>query len=126
MALAEYFEKQFRSSLGERHIAEFIDDKQFDGGELGLQLEQTALVARFHQLMNEPGRCEEGDREAALACSQAERQTGMRLAGAGITQSNNIVAGNDIFAARDSRTSGLFSDGIAAKSNVSKLFTAEK
>lgn len=69
--------------MGKRHIAEFVDDKQFDGGELGLQLEQTALVARFHQLMNEPGRCEEGDREAALASSQAERQTGMRLSRAG-------------------------------------------
>jgi hypothetical protein len=55
--------------------------------------------SRFHQLMNEPGRREEGDWEAAPASGQAERQTGMRLAGAGITQSNDIVPGGEIFAA---------------------------
>jgi hypothetical protein len=42
MTLAEDLEEQFRAGLGKRHIAEFVDDKQFDGGELGLQLEQTA------------------------------------------------------------------------------------
>jgi hypothetical protein len=31
------------------------------------------LVARFHQLMNEPGRGEEGDGEAALISGEAER-----------------------------------------------------
>ena len=36
------------------------------GGELGLELEQTPLVARLHQLMHEAGRGEEGDGEAAL------------------------------------------------------------
>jgi hypothetical protein len=60
----------------------FVDDKQFDGGELRLEFEQTPLVAPFHQLMNEPGRREEGNGEAMLAGGQAERQTIMRLAGA--------------------------------------------
>ena len=90
--------------LGERHIAEFVDDEELDGGDLRLQLEETAFVARFHQLMHEPGRREEGDREAALAGGEAERQTDMRLAGAGITQSNEIVAGDDIL------VSGQFKD----------------
>ncbi len=87
MTLAEDLEEEFGAGLGKRHIAEFVDDKQFDGDELRLQFEETPFVARFHQL--EPGRREEGDREAALASGQAERQTRMRLARAGITQSNH-------------------------------------
>ena len=101
VTLAEYFKQKLRAGLRERHITEFVDDEQFDGGELRLEFQETPLVARLHQLMNEAGRREEGDREAALAGGQAERQTGMRLSRAGITQSNNIVAGDEIFAARE-------------------------
>ena len=91
MTLAEDLEEQLRAGLGERHIAEFVDDEQFDGGELGLELEQTPFVARLHQLMHEAGRCEEGDGEAALTSGEAERQTDMRLAGAG--RSSDILPG---------------------------------
>ena len=71
MTLAEYFEERLRAGLRERHIAEFVDDERFDGGELRLEFQETPLVARFHQLMNEAGRGEEGDREAALAGRKA-------------------------------------------------------
>jgi hypothetical protein len=47
--------------------------EQFDGGELRLEFQETPLVARFHQLMNEPGRGEEGDGKAALTSGEAER-----------------------------------------------------
>jgi hypothetical protein len=73
VTLAEYFEEKLRAGLRERHIAEFVDDERFDGGELRLEFQETPLVARFHQLMNEPGRGEEGDREAALTSGEAER-----------------------------------------------------
>ena len=73
VTLAEDLKEQFRAGLRERHVAEFVDDEQFDGGELRLEFEETPLVARLHQLMNEPGRREEGDREAALAGREAER-----------------------------------------------------
>src|SRR6202045_4518532 len=59
LTLAEDLEEEFGAGLGKRHIAEFVDDKQFDGGELRLQFEETPFVAHFHQLMNEPGRREE-------------------------------------------------------------------
>jgi hypothetical protein len=39
----------------------FVNEEQFDGGELRLEFQETPLVARFPQLMNEPGRGEEGD-----------------------------------------------------------------
>jgi hypothetical protein len=48
-----------------------------------LEFQEAFFVARLHQLMNETGRCEEGDGEAALAGGEAKRQTDMRLAGAG-------------------------------------------
>jgi hypothetical protein len=71
VTLADYFKQKLRAGLRERHIAEFVDDEQFDGGELRLEVQETPLVARFHQLMNEAGRGEEGDREAALAGRKA-------------------------------------------------------
>src|ERR1700730_4774013 len=77
VALAEYLKEQFRAGLRERHIAEFVNDEQFDGGGLRLEFEGTPIVARFNQLINEPGRREEGDREAALIGREAERQTGV-------------------------------------------------
>jgi hypothetical protein len=77
-------------------LAEFVDDEQFDGDELGLEFEQTPLVARFHQLMDETGRGE--NREAALTGGEAERQARMRLAGTGVSESDDILPGGDIFA----------------------------
>ena len=48
VTLAEYFKQQLRAGLRERHITEFVNDQQFDGGELGLKFEKPPLVARFH------------------------------------------------------------------------------
>src|SRR3984893_18347302 len=46
VTLAEYFKQKLRAGLRERHIAEFVDDEQFDGGELRLEFQETPLVAR--------------------------------------------------------------------------------
>ena len=32
VTLAEYFKQKLRAGLRERHIAEFVNDQQFDGG----------------------------------------------------------------------------------------------
>ena len=48
VTLAEYFKQKLRAGLRERHIAEFVNDQQFDGGELCLKFEKPPLVARFH------------------------------------------------------------------------------
>jgi hypothetical protein len=45
MTLAEYLEEELDAGLGKRHIAEFVDDEQFDVGELGLEFEETPLAA---------------------------------------------------------------------------------
>ena len=81
MTLTKDLEEELSASLGERCITKFIDDKELDSGELGLELEQTPLIARFHQLMNGAGRRNESNRETALTGREAERQAGMRLAG---------------------------------------------
>ena len=80
MTLAEDLEEQFRASLRQRHIAEFVDDEQLDGGELRLEPEQTLFVARLHQLMHEAGGRGEGDGQPTLASGEAKRQADMRLA----------------------------------------------
>jgi len=100
VTLAEYLEEQLRADLRERHVAQFVDDEQFDGGELGLEPEQTLFVARLHQLMHEAGRCHEGDGKAALAGGYAKSQTDMGRSGATIAKSDDIITGDDIFAAR--------------------------
>jgi len=81
MTLAEYLEEQFRARLRERNVTQFVDDEQLDRGELGLKPEQTLLVARLHQLMNEAGRRMERNGEAALAGGEAERQRDVGLSG---------------------------------------------
>jgi hypothetical protein len=44
VALAEDFEKELGASLGEWHVAEFVDDEELDGGELGLEFESRASI----------------------------------------------------------------------------------
>jgi hypothetical protein len=56
VALAEDLEEELGTSLGEWHIAKFVDDEELDGRELGLKFEETPLVTRLHQLMDESGR----------------------------------------------------------------------
>src|SRR3984893_18396432 len=111
VTLAEYFKQKLRAGLRERHITEFVDDEQFDGGELRLEFQETPLVARFHQLMNEPGP------SARHACVLP-----VPLLPRAITLSRATIYSQRA----SSRTSGLLSDGMAVKSKVSKLFTAGK
>jgi hypothetical protein len=56
VTLPEDLEEQLRAGLGERPVAEFVDDEQFDSGELRLKPEQAPFVTGLHQLMHEPGR----------------------------------------------------------------------
>jgi hypothetical protein len=101
VALAEDLEQKFGASLGKRHIAEFVDDEELDCGELSLKFEQTLFVARFHQLMDEPNRRRKGYGKAALLGGEAESQARMRLSCAAVAQSDDVLAGGDIFAARE-------------------------
>src|ERR1700726_3995687 len=101
VALAENLKEELGASLGQWHIAEFVDDEEFDGGELGLKFEQTLFITRLHQLMDEPNRRRKGDGKAALAGGEAERQARMRLSGAAVAQSDDVLAGDDKFAARE-------------------------
>jgi hypothetical protein len=83
------------ASLREWHIAKFVDDEELDGGELGLEFEQTLFVTRLHQLMDKPNRCRTG------AGGEAECQACTRPARAGIAQSDDILAGDNLCAARE-------------------------
>jgi hypothetical protein len=56
VTLAEYFKEKLRAGLRERHIAEFVDDEQFDGGELRLELQETPLVVRTQFVRDIPSR----------------------------------------------------------------------
>ena len=72
VALGEHLEQQLGAGLGERHIAEFVDDQQLVAGELALQAQQPLLVAGLDQLVDQGGRGGEADREALLAGGQSQ------------------------------------------------------
>jgi hypothetical protein len=55
VTLAEYFKQKLRAGLRERHIAEFVDDEQFDGGELRLGVSGDA-ARRAPPSIDERGR----------------------------------------------------------------------
>ena len=55
VSLAEHFEEQLGTSLGERHEAQFIDDEQFVASDLLLEAEQLLVVASFDQLVDQGG-----------------------------------------------------------------------
>ena len=46
VAPAEDVEQQLASGLRQGHVSEFVDDQEADLGELGLEAEQSLLVAR--------------------------------------------------------------------------------
>src|SRR3981081_4358542 len=46
VTLAEDLEEQFRTNRRERHVAQLIDDQQFDRVEMFLQRPQATFVAR--------------------------------------------------------------------------------
>src|SRR3954447_280158 len=99
MALAEDLEQQLCSGLRQRHVAQFINDQQLCGGEVLLQSQKAALVARLLQLMDEAGGSSEGNREAALAGSKPQGQGNVGLPGAAVAENDNVVAGNNELAA---------------------------
>lgn len=55
VTLAEDLEEQFRTNRRERHVAQLIDDQQFDRVEMFLQRPQATFVARFHEFVHESG-----------------------------------------------------------------------
>ena len=72
VALAEDLEEQFRTNRRERHIAQLIDDQQFDRVEMFLQRPQATFVTRFHEFVHESGGRREGDAVAFLTSSEPE------------------------------------------------------
>ena len=82
VAPAEDVEQQLASGLRQGHVSEFVDDQEADLGELGLEAEQSLLVARLDQLVDQLGGGGEADAEALLAGGEAEGERDMSLADA--------------------------------------------
>lgn len=99
-ALAEYLKQQLSPSRRERHIAKVVDDQQPSDLQLPLQSEQTLLVPCLHQLMHQLGRGCEHDVELPLAGCQAEAQGDIALAGAAVAKGDDVLAPQDLLAAR--------------------------
>ena len=51
----DQFEQELGAGLAQRHEAQFIDDQQFDLGQLALEAHQAFLIAGLHQFVNQRG-----------------------------------------------------------------------
>ena len=111
MALTEDLEQQLRPGLGERDVAQFVDDQQLCGGQVLLQPQQSALVARILELVDEAGGGDKGNGETALTRGQAQSQRNVGLPGAAVAEHDDVVAGNDELAARQLQYQGLVEAG---------------
>src|ERR1051325_3079909 len=105
MALAEDLEQQLRAGLGERHVAQFINDQQLCSSKVLLQSEQAALVARFLELMDlelmdEAGSGSKGNRDPPLTGSKTQSQGNVGLSRAAVAEHDDVVAGDNELAAR--------------------------
>src|SRR3954453_20723088 len=115
MTLAEDLEQQLRAGLGERHVAQFIDDQQLCGGEVLLQSQQAALVARLLELMDKTGGGGKGDGKPPLTGSKTQGQGNMGLPRAAVAEHDDVVAGDNKLAARQLQDQRLVEGGYCRK-----------
>lgn len=73
VALAEDIEEKLRANCRERHVAEFVDDQQFDSVEVLLQRAKAAFVSGFHKFMHKSGSCCESDAVTLLALNSGDK-----------------------------------------------------
>ena len=60
--------QQLASGLREGHVSEYVDDQEADLGELGLEAEQSHLVACLDQLVDRAGQSD-SDRSSQMEYS---------------------------------------------------------
>ena len=96
VALADGLEEQLGAGLRQRHIAQFVDDQQFIGGQLLLEAQQVLFVAGLDQFADQRGGGDEANAMAALTSGQTQRQGDVRLAGAAVAEQQDVLlAGQD-------------------------------
>ena len=70
----------------------------FTSGQPSLEVEQTPFVPGLDQLVNQSGGGSEAYGQSTLACSKAETEGDMGLAGAAVADDDDVVAALDILA----------------------------
>jgi hypothetical protein len=71
VALAEHFEQHLGAGLGQGHEAELIDDQQFLTREILLIAQQTLVIPRLDQLMDQRRGGGEADAKSLLTSGQS-------------------------------------------------------
>ena len=78
--MTEGLEQQFGAALGQRHIAQFIDDKQLIAGQQLLEAQQVLFIAGLGSPHDQRRGGGEAYTMTALAGGQAESQGDVSLA----------------------------------------------
>ena len=55
VALAEDFEEEFHPGGGPVHEGQFVDDEEFEAGQLALEVEQPGVIPGFHEFAHQGG-----------------------------------------------------------------------
>jgi len=92
VALRDQFEQQLGTGFEQRHKTEFVDDQQFDGGQLLLQTDQAAFVARLHQFVHQRRGGGETYRKTFLAGRQPEPEGNMGFSRAARPKGDDVLA----------------------------------
>ena len=108
------------------HEAQLVDDQQPEAGQLPLQVEQPTVVPGLHQFVDQGGGGGEAHGHSPLAGGQAQAQGDVGLAGAAVADGDDVLLCSMYSHRASSMTSGLFTEGMARKSKVSRLLTAGK
>ena len=100
VALAEHLEEQLGTGLRQGYEAEFIDDEQLVAGDLLLEAQQLALIARLDEFMDQGGGGGEADAVPLLACGETEGQRDVGLAGSAVAEQQYVLAAREELAPR--------------------------
>ena len=111
IALGDHLEEQFGAGLRQRHEPQLVDDQQIVVGELLLQAQESAFVARLHELVDQRRGGDEAHRERLLARGQSQTQAHMRLARTAWPQSDDVLSALDPLASGELEDLGLVERG---------------
>jgi hypothetical protein len=95
VALGEDLEDELGGAVGQREVAELVDDDELGAGVTGNDAGELAAALGFLEFVGEPG--EGGEADAAALLAGADRQGGRehRLAGAAVADEDHGLAVGD-------------------------------
>ena len=117
LAFGEYLEEQFRAAPVQFQVAQFVQAEQVDAAVAGDAAGQALVVGGLDELVDQGGGGGVADPVAGLGGGDAQPDEQVALAGAGVTDEAQRLAGGDPRA---------LGQGVAVKSKLSRRLVRGK